>query len=109
MEKGRYLHDFKEASFRPSSIGADSSEGGSRPSERATNAAGVVRPTRSDDSRTDVSPSRLRLLLLRLLPRLRRRRPSLDPNLAKKTHLKRGGGGQKSQADRGPGRGRRGT
>ena len=103
MEKGRHLHDFKEASFRPSSIGADSSEGGSRPSERATNAAGVVRPTRSDDSRTDVSPSRLRLLLLR------RRRPSLDPNLAKKTHLKRGGGGQKSQADRGPGRGRRGT
>ena len=111
MEKGRYLHDFKEASFRPSSIGADSSEGGreggSRPSERATNAAGVVRPTRSDDSRTDVSPSRLRLLLLLLLRR--RRRPSLDPNLAKKTHLKRGGGGQKSQADRGPGRGRRGT
>ena len=107
MEKGRYLHDFKEASFRPSSIGTDSSEGGSRPSERATNAAGVVRPTRSDDSRTDVSPSRLRLLLLLLLRR--RRRPSLDPNLAKKTHLKRGGGGQKSQADRGPGRGRRGT
>ena len=105
MEKGRYLHDFKEASFRPSSIGADSSEGGSRPSERATNAAGVVRPTRSDDSRTDVSPSRLLLLLLLR----RRRRPSLDPNLAKKTHLKRGGGGQKSQADRGPGRGRRGT
>ena len=29
MEKGRYLHDFKEASFRPSSIGADSSEVGS--------------------------------------------------------------------------------
>ena len=108
MEKGRYLHDFKEASFRPSSIGAGSSEGGSRPSERATNAAGVVRPTRSDDSRTDVSPSRLRLLLRLLLLR-RRRRPSLDPNLAKKTHLKRGGGGQKSQADRGPGRGRRGT
>ena len=76
------MNNFKETSFRPSSIGSGSREGGGRGSE-GTNAAGVV----PSDSQPDVSLSLSLSLLLR-----RRRRPSLDPNLAKKTHLKRGEG-----------------
>ena len=84
-----YVNNFKETSFRPSSIGVEKKRG---------EGAGRTEDERSG-GRPDISLSLLLLL----------RRPSLDPNLAKKTHLKRGGGGQKSQADREPGRGRRGA
>ena len=61
MEKGRYLHDFKEASFRPSSIGADSSEGGREGAGRAN-----VRRTRRGSfvplARTTVGPTFLPLV-----------------------------------------------
>ena len=87
--KGGHVNNFKETSFRPSSIGSDS-RGDGRTDERSGGRSFV-----RSDSQSDVS---LSLPLLLLLRRRRRRRPSLDPNLAKKTHLKRGGGGQKSQA-----------
>ena len=61
MEKGGYLHDFKEASFRPSSIGADSSEGGREGVGRAN-----VRRTRRGSfvplARTTVGPTFLPLV-----------------------------------------------
>ena len=57
MEKGRYLHDFKEASFRPSSIGADSSEGVGRANVRRTRRGSFV-PL----ARTTVGPTFLPLV-----------------------------------------------
>ena len=47
-----YVNNFKETSFRPSSIGSDSSEG-----DEGTNAAGVVPSLLRSDSHSDVSLS----------------------------------------------------
>ena len=80
------MNNFKETCLRPSSIG--SGEGDERTNERSGGRSFV----RSDSQSATFLSLSLSLLLLR------RRRPSLDPNLAKKTHLKRGGGGQNSQA-----------